>query len=198
MSKNEWNERYSADEFIYGTNPNEFFKEKLQDLKTGKLLLPCEGEGRNSVYAAKCGWDVTAFDQSDVAMLKAMELAKSQNVSINYFISSVNDVTFAPETFDALALIYAHYPPDFREVYHKKFLSYLKPGGFIIIEAFSKEQINFDSGGPKNSELLYSNENLIKDFKSLSKIDITELNVELSEGQYHSGNSSVIRLFGTK
>ena len=80
-----WNERYSSDEYVYGTEPNQFFKEQIQKINpSGRLLLPGEGEGRNAVFAAKLGWNVDAFDQSSVAKMKAETLAKLNNVKINY------------------------------------------------------------------------------------------------------------------
>ena len=72
---NFWDERYSTDEFIYGKEPNEFFRENLLKIRPGKLFLPGEGEGRNAVFAAKNGWTVDATDQSEIGKLKALKLA---------------------------------------------------------------------------------------------------------------------------
>ena len=79
--KNFWDERYSNKEFVYGTLPNQFFKDQLDKLKPGKILMVGEGEGRNAVYAAKLGWQVDAIDSSNVAKEKAAKLAELNKVN---------------------------------------------------------------------------------------------------------------------
>jgi cyclopropane fatty-acyl-phospholipid synthase-like methyltransferase len=198
MSKEMWNKRYSGNGYVYGTEPNEFFREQLSKLKSGKLLLPAEGEGRNAVYAAEKGWNVSAFDQSETGREKALALASAKNVQIIYSVSALDDVEYPKNSFDVIGLVFAHFPQDKREKYHKKLISFLKPGGTIILEAFSKEQINFESGGPKDTNMLYSATDLRNDFSGFNNLEISTLNNELSEGQYHIGKASVIRLSAIK
>ncbi|HSL87766.1 MAG TPA: hypothetical protein VK870_00530, partial [Ignavibacteriaceae bacterium] len=83
FNNNFWDERYSAEEYVYGKDPNEFFEEHLSKLNPGRLLLPGEGEGRNAIFAAKLGWQVDANDQSIVAKSKAEKLAHAYGVNIN-------------------------------------------------------------------------------------------------------------------
>ncbi|MCU0373551.1 MAG: SAM-dependent methyltransferase, partial [Ignavibacteria bacterium] len=94
MQKNFWNERYASPDFAYGTEPNDFFKREISKLVPGKLLLPGEGEGRNAVFAAIKGWDVTAVDFSEQAKIKALKLADENNVKINYLVSPLEDYHF--------------------------------------------------------------------------------------------------------
>lgn len=194
---NIWNERYSSEEYIYGTEPNNFFSEKLIQLKPGKILLPAEGEGRNAVFAAKKGWQVTAFDNSIEGQKKAFQLAEKEDVSITYLIDSYDSANLPFEYFDCIALIYTHMPPEKRTVYHQKLASFLKPGGFLILEGFSKNQLQYNSGGPKDYGMLFSVEELKSDFSDFNIIQAEETEIELKEGTFHDGKSSVIRLFAT-
>jgi hypothetical protein len=74
---NPWDERYNLPEYIYGTEPNQFLKNFIQKNKPGKILLPGDGEGRNSVYAAQSGWKVYAFDSSYVPLSQEIVYYKS-------------------------------------------------------------------------------------------------------------------------
>ena len=191
-----WNSRYSNDDFAYGVQPNVFYKEQLAPLTPGKILFPAEGEGRNAVYAAGIGWKVFAFDYSEVAKSKALQLCKQKNVSIDYTVNTIEDSNYAENSFDVLALIFAHNPN--RSKNHQHLLRFLKPGGMVILEAFSKEQIHYNTGGPKNIEMLYSIAELQDDFRELKDLKIWIEEVELDEGQFHKGKASVIRLTGIK
>lgn len=121
-----WNERYGEEDYAYGETPNVFFKEKIKELKTGKILLPAEGEGRNAVFAAKLGWSVFAFDQSEEGKKKAMKLAKKNGVTIDYQVGDLGAVNFPQEEFDVIGLIYAHFPANLKSAYHKILDGYLK------------------------------------------------------------------------
>ena len=105
-----WNDRYAQKEYVYGTNANIFFADELSKLNAGKILLPCEGEGRNAVFAAMHGWAVEAFDNSEEGRKKALQLGHQNNVTINYQIADAMTVEYPAESFDVVALIYAHYP----------------------------------------------------------------------------------------
>jgi len=196
--KNFWNERYSKEAYAYGIIPNQFFKNEIKALPPGKLLLPAEGEGRNAVFAASIGWDVTAFDFSESALQKAEKLAKEKGVKINYFLSDFEKAQFENEYFDCISLTFVHPPADKRQFFHKALIKHLKNGGKIILEGFSKKQINRSSGGPKNIEMLFSTEEIINDFSELMSHKITEEDVILKEGLFHNGLASVIRFTGQK
>jgi len=195
---NFWDERYSSEEFAYGEEPNTFIRQELVKLRPGKILFPAEGEGRNAVYAAKLGWEVTAFDLSIEGKRKALILSDKHNVKINYLIEGYEAINFVPESFDCIVLVFAHIHVGKRTEYHKKLASFLKPGGKLIMESFSKEQIFRDSGGPKNPEMLYSAEDMQKDFADFSDLQIEKTETELNEGPFHMGKASVIRVIATK
>jgi len=198
MTKTFWDERFAENEYIYGTEPNAFFKSALDNLKPGKILLPAEGEGRNAVYAASKGWDVWAFDQSTEGQKKALNLAAQRGVTINYLVNDIEQ--FASEIkFDALALVYAHFHDSVRASYHHKLLSFLKPGGIMLLEAFHQRQMPLTSGGPKSTEMLYDEEKLNNDFKPfLETLTYTEGKYQINEGLYHKGMAEIIRFSGRK
>jgi 2-polyprenyl-3-methyl-5-hydroxy-6-metoxy-1,4-benzoquinol methylase len=193
-----WNERFSTDKYIYGKNPNKFFKEQIDQLKPGRLLLLGEGEGRNSVYAAIKGWEVDAADFSQTAKEKALRLAKKNNVNINYAISNLADFTPRENCYDAIGLIFIHLKPGSRKIVHKRIVNSLKNTGLIILEAFEKEQLGKSSGGPQDEEMLYSKEELEYDFKALKIHILEEKTVLLDEGDSHKGKASLIRFVAEK
>ncbi len=193
-----WNERFSTDEYIYGKNPNKFFKEQIDELKPGRLLLPGEGEGRNSVYAAIKGWEVDAVDFSQAAKEKTLKLAKKNNVNINYTLSNLADFIPLENCYDAIGLVFIHLNPDSRKVVHKRIVNALRNNGRIILEAFEKEQLGKSSGGPQSEEMLYSKEELENDFRDLRMLLLEKKTVLLDEGDKHKGDASVIKFVGEK
>src|SRR5687768_1019905 len=140
-----WNDRYSKDEFAYGEQPNIYLKEQLEKLDAGTILFPAEGEGRNAVFAATLGWTVSAFDISVEGKHKASRLAETNQVAIDYQVGELETLNYQPEQFDAIALIYAHFPADVKSLYHKTLDRYLRKNGLVIFEAFSKRHIDYIS-----------------------------------------------------
>lgn len=198
-----WNERYSNDEFAYGTQPNNYLKDQLQKLETGSILFPAEGEGRNAVFAAQLGWEVYAFDISAKGKNKALHLAKMNNLRIDYQVGELQTLNFQKEQFDAIALIYAHFPANLKSSIHKLLDTYLRKEGYIIFEAFSKKHLDFvlkdeKVGGPKDIESLFSIEEIKADFPDYDIIELSETEIELNEGLFHNGTGSVIRFLGKK
>ena len=198
MNAEFWNDRYSEDGFAYGKTPNEFFKEQIDKLPVGKILFPCEGEGRNAAYTASLGWEVEAFDLSEVGKQKAIDLAASFNTKINYEICNVAEANFEDNSFDAVVLIYSHLPESLRITLHGKIKNWLKPGGVVILEAYHPLQLNNTSGGPKDLNMLYSIETLMSDFHGMHFEIFEEKQVELNEGKYHVGIADVVRFVGKK
>ena len=195
---NFWDQRYSIADYAYGEQPNQFVKEQLDEIKPGKILFPAEGEGRNAVFAAKQGWNVSAFDMSTEGRKKAIKLSNKHNVMIDYAIGSYENIVYPENSFDCLVLVFAHMPGSVREIYHQKLSTFLKPGGQIILEGFSKEQLNHSSGGPKNYDMLFSEKELENDFAHFSELKISKTETNLNEGLFHKGTASVVRLVGVK
>ncbi|MDX2245232.1 MAG: class I SAM-dependent methyltransferase [Bacteroidia bacterium] len=193
-----WNSRFGAEEYAYGETPNVFFKQQLDTLPAGKLLMPAEGEGRNAVYAATRGWQVTAFDISEEGRKKALRLAEKRGTSLEYLLQSFGETVFPEGSFDCVGLIYAHAPANWRPVHHRKAVSFLRPGGTIILEGFSKTQLGNPSGGPQDISMLFSEEELRDDFAGLENLQIWYEETTLDEGPYHRGKASLVRLIGQK
>jgi SAM-dependent methyltransferase len=198
-----WNERFSKSEFAYGELPNTYLKEQLEKLPVGTILFPAEGEGRNGVFAATLGWQVSAFDISAQGRNKAQVLADKNKVTLDYQVGELQSLNYAPEQFDVIALIFAHFPADIKSSIHQELNTYLRKGGIIIFEAFSKNHIKYNSnnekvGGPKEIAMLFSIEEIASDFPGYEIIELAEKVVDLNEGPFHSGTGSVIRFVGRK
>jgi 2-polyprenyl-3-methyl-5-hydroxy-6-metoxy-1,4-benzoquinol methylase len=198
-----WDDRYRDKEFAYGEQPNEFLKEQLERLSPAKILFPAEGEGRNAVFAAQLGWSVSAYDISTEGQKKALQLAQKNNVSIDYKIGELESLNYHDEQFDAIALIYAHFPAAIKSAIHRALDKYLRKGGTIIFEAFSKSHIDYitkneNVGGPRDIESLFSVEEIKSDFINYNIIELKETEIFLNEGMYHNGQASVIRFLGRK
>lgn len=198
-----WDDRYSNEEFAYGEEPNNYLKEQIQKLKPSVILFPAEGEGRNAIFAAKLGWNVSAFDISEEGKNKALKLAEANNVSIDYQVGELETLNFKEEQFNVIALIYAHFPAEIKSEIHKQLNKLLRKDGVIIFEAFSKKHleylaINDKVGGPKDIESLFSIEEIKSDFSNYEIIELEEKEIELNEGLFHNGTGSVIRFIGRK
>jgi SAM-dependent methyltransferase len=197
MNRTQWNTRYVENDIVYGHQPNRFFKYFIDMHKPGHILLPAEGEGRNAIYAASHGWEVDAFDFSEEAKRKAISLSKERNVSINYWTDEIESFK-AAKKYDAVGLVYVHLPNHIRESFHKKMHSSLRSGGYLVFEAFAKEQIHFDSGGPKDVSLLYDAPTVCNDFPFLHILSCGQKEIELNEGNFHKGKAAVLQLIGQK
>lgn len=197
MNRSFWDNRYAENEVVYGQQPNHFFKQFIDTHKPGRILLPAEGEGRNAIYAASKGWEVDAFDFSGEAIKKAIGLSKKKNVSINYWMQDIEKFT-AIKKYDAVGLVYIHLPKNMRQEFHKQVHNSIRSGGFLVFEAFAKEQIEFDSGGPKDISLLYDAPTICQDFPFLHIMFCGQKEIELNEGKFHKGRASVLQLVGQK
>ena len=199
MMKEFWNDRFAADEYIYGVQPNAFFASRLNQIKPGRLLLPGEGEGRNAVWATQVGWEVDAIDYSETAKAKALKLAELNQLRLNsYQIMDLNEFQISKSDYDAIGLVFVHLLPAERNQLHRKLVHSLKPGGCIILEAFSTDQLQYQSGGPRNPLMLYNADLLSEDFSSLEIVVLEQKVVILEEGEHHTGEAAVIRLMATK
>lgn len=198
-----WNTRYKEKEYAFGKEPNVFLKKQLLGTQSGKILFPAEGEGRNAVFAALLGWEVHAFDISNEGQKKALDLAEEYSVQINYSVGELTELKYPENYFDAIGLIYAHFPPEIRNTYHNILSRYLKKGGYVILEAFGQNHLKYREknpsiGGPKEREWLFSEQLIKKEFLNFEINLLEEKEVELNEGLYHVGIGSVLRFVGEK
>ena len=198
-----WEDRFGKETFAYGTEPNDFLKKQIGLLTPGNILFAAEGEGRNAVYAARIGWNVHAFDISQEGKKKALKLAESHRVNIDYRIGQLPEIAYTSNQFDVIALIYAHFPAAIKSNYHQQLDKLLKPGGTIIFEAFSKKHLEYvtanpNVGGPKDLAMLFSIKEIQDDFPNYEWQILNEEVIDLKEGEYHNGTGSVIHFVGRK
>mgnify|MGYP006310262977 FL=1 len=125
-------------------------------------------------------------------------LATQKGVTLNYLTTDYESADFAPESFDCIVLIFAHMHPLKRRAYHRKLAGFLKPRGSLILEGFSKKQIQNNTGGPRNIDMLFSEEELRTDFINFFSLQVASADIELDEGLFHRGTASVIRVAGKK
>ncbi len=195
--KDFWNQRYAEEAYAYGSEPNAFFKAQLDQRTPGRLLLPAEGEGRNAVYAALQGWEVVAFDQSESGKQKALKLAAKAGVSLSYLVEDALAVNFEPN-FDLIFYGFFHTPPNVLQPIYTHLNSFLKPGGTILLEGFSKRNLGRGSGGPQNEAMLFSTESISSLFDDCTALEVWEEETMLNEGPYHQGSACLIRSIGVK
>jgi cyclopropane fatty-acyl-phospholipid synthase-like methyltransferase len=192
-----WNERYTVDEYIYGTEPNSFLAEHAEML-SGPVLSLAEGEGRNAIFLASLGLKVHGVDGSDVGLAKAQALARSKGVEIQTEVADLG--MFEPEAnhYGSVVSISAHLPSAVREKLYPLVERCLRTGGFILLEAYSENQLARDTGGPKDSDMLMTRAKIEQEFPNCEPILLRELEREVCEGTYHTGVASVVQFIGRK
>lgn len=193
-----WDQRYREEGYAYGDQPNVFMAQQLTKLQPGEALFPAEGEGRNAVYAASKGWKVTAYDSSVEGRKKALLLASQRDVELQYISASHDQFAFEEASVDLVVLIFVHVPVALRAWLHQNCWKALRPGGHLILEGFSKEQLGLPSGGPQDLSMLFSLEELKDDFRFANFLWAESGTTTLHEGPYHEGKAETVRILARK
>ena len=197
-----WNERYSKPGYAYGTEPNDFLIEVFKQIpKGGRVLCLAEGEGRNAVFLAEQGYNVTAMDMSEVGLRKAQQLAKDRGVTISTQVADLADYEFGEDKWDGIVSIWAHTPPAIRQFVHGQIAAALQIEGIFILEAYTYEQTKMSGvGGPPASqkESFMSLAQLRSELVGLTEVIGVEKNRTILEGESHQGLSSVVQFVGKK
>lgn len=193
-----WDQTYAAAGYKYGTQPNAFLVWQSQRLLPGSdVLVPGDGEGRNSVWLAQQGHRVTAMDGSPVGLLKGQALASERGVSMATVLGDLADWAPPPAAFDAVVLTFVHLPPAIRTGAHRRLAAGLRPGGLLLLEAFHPQQLAHSSGGPRDAAMLYTPDLLRGDFHgALDELLAWQGEVTLDEGPGHQGKAHVTRWVG--
>lgn len=188
-----WNNKFVKEGFFYGLKPNMFISSKIKTLSnTSTVLCLGEGEGRNAIFFAKKGFNVTAIDASNIGLEKLKKRAKEENLECKTICMDLNE--WNPEKkYDVIIASYLHMYKNERNSLFKKIEQSLNDNGYFIGEFFSTKQLSYTSGGPKDIELLYTCEDFQKHFLLCEKT-INEQVVILDEGKGHQGEASVIRV----
>ncbi len=193
-----WNQRYSADGYAFGTQPNDFLTASLAHIPTGNVLCVADGEGRNGVYLAEQGYQVTSVDLSEVGLAKARELADIRGVNIRTVTADLADYDLGNEHWDGVVSIFCHLPPAIRNIHHQRIVRGLRPGGAFVLEAYTPAQLGRGTGGPPNPDLLISLNMLEDELAGLNFIHAFETERDIQEGRYHNGHSAVVQLIAVK
>lgn len=192
-----WNERYAGSEFVYGTEPNTFLAEHVS-LLTGPVLSLAEGEGRNAVFMASRGLSVLGVDSSDIGLAKAQRLAADRGVTIRTEVADLASYHPPENTFGAVVSIFAHLPSVLRQRLYPLVERSLKPGGLVLLEAYTPAQIARQTGGPKDADRLLTCADLRQAFPNLVPILLHEIERDVVEGSYHTGQASVVQFIARK
>jgi 2-polyprenyl-3-methyl-5-hydroxy-6-metoxy-1,4-benzoquinol methylase len=192
-----WNARFDKAEFIFGKEPNEYLTDQASRyLKPGNsVLCIADGEGRNGVWLAKQGMQVTAFDVSDIALAKAKQFAKDEQVSIQYSLCDVDGFAWQSDAYDAVVGIFIQFAdPEMRARIFEQVRQTLKPGGIFILQGYTPKQLEYKTGGPSLLEHLYTEEMICELSQGFEILDLRCYEKELSEGPRHTGMSALLGL----
>lgn len=193
-----WDQRYSSDSYAYGIEPNDFLKEKFYQLPIGKVLCLAEGEGRNAVWLAKQGCQVTAVDTSEVGLKKARELAELQGVNITTVHADLADFEIEPEYWDVIVSIFCHLPPELRHKVHHRCVQGLRSDGLMLLEAYTPAQFKYKTGGPPSSAMMMDKNSISAELKGLQFLHLQECEREIHEGEFHNGTGAVVQALAKK
>lgn len=196
---NSWNDRFKNENYVYGTNPNLFLADIHKKLNlSGEALAIAEGEGRNAVYLAQQGMNVTAWDYAQSGLAKTEKLAKDRNVTVQTKLVDLNEANWDKDYWDELICIFGHFPEALRTKTLEGVKEAVKPGGYFISEVYSVYQLPYKSGGPQNVELLYKPEEFLNVFSDWRIVHFFMGEVVRNEGELHNGLSHVIQFVGKK
>ncbi|MBL6915905.1 MAG: class I SAM-dependent methyltransferase [Planctomycetes bacterium] len=194
-----WDERYDQENFIFGTEPNDFLKQEAYRIPAGgKVLCLGDGEGRNGVWLAEQGFQVTSVDLSQVGLDKTQRFADQRGVQIETIYADLAEWHIEPQAWDGIVSIFCHMMPDERKKMHPRIVKGLQPGGVFLLEAYTPDQINNGTGGPSNPDLLVTTEDLTPELKSLDIQLAHNIEREVIEGISHTGLASVTQIIGEK
>ncbi|HEV7282644.1 MAG TPA: class I SAM-dependent methyltransferase [Pirellulaceae bacterium] len=189
-----WNERYAQTGFTYGIEPNEFLASVADCIPPGPVLTLAEGEGRNGLFLASRGYDVTAVDQSEVGLAKARRLAEERGLRIATQQADLAEYRIEPGAWAGIASIFCHLPKSIRVPLHAAVVQGLRPGGIFILEVYTPKQFGRGTGGPSSAELMVSLDDLKGELAGLDFLHAQELEREVREGLYHTGLASVVQV----
>lgn len=193
-----WDERYNSDDYVYGTEPNDFLARNYQRIPPGRVLCLAEGEGRNAVFLAVHGYQVTAVDASRVGLEKAERLAQREGVSIELIHADLNDFDLGHKLWNGIVSIFCHLPSALRRRVYSQLSEALLPRGVFLLEAYTPRQLAFGTGGPGDVDLLVEPADLRRELAGLDVAQLAEVDREVIEGRFHTGRAAVVQVIGEK
>lgn len=195
-----WNRRFAGEDYLFGREPNEYLRAKASLLAPGgRALCVADGEGRNSVWLARQGMQVEAFDIAEVGVAKARKLAADAGVSVAFHVAGCDTWSWAADAYDAVVAVFVQFAdPAMRGRLFSNMVRALKPGGVLILQGYTPKQLDYNTGGPGELSHLYTTDLLREAFASLQTMELVAYEAELSEGARHAGRSALIGLVATK
>jgi len=193
-----WDSRYGEAAFAYGSEPNTFLVEQAQGLPPGEALCLAEGQGRNGVHLATLGHRVCIQDLSPIGLARAEQLAQRRGVTVSTVCGDLATFEPAAASVDLVVAIWMHLPPELRAVVHRRAVQALRPGGHLILEAYTPRQLALGTGGPRLPGLLLEPEALRRDLDGLELLVLEEQERWVHEGRWHQGHSAVVRALARK
>lgn len=190
---NPWNERFAQEAYVYGKNPNAFVEEVVPLLPLGKVLCIAEGEGRNAVYLAQHGHEVSAWDYAQTGLDKTEQLASDRGVEVQTALHDLATVEWGCQEWDIIVHIFGHFPKPVLKRTWKGIEQALKPGGLYVTELYTIEQLRYGTGGPKDEHLLVQPVEMLQQFSSFFVKHFYIGEVERYEGQLHTGRAHVVQ-----
>ncbi|WP_143484589.1 class I SAM-dependent methyltransferase [Halalkalibacillus sediminis] len=196
---NKWDENFSDDDYVYGTEPNEFIKE-YSEMIPANSEVGCfaEGEGRNAIHLAKLGHRVTSFDNSEVGLEKTKKLAAMNDVEVLTHKVDLTKEKVEENSFDAAIMVFGHVSKEDQDYLMKNMFDSVKKGGHIFIEVYSEEQVDYGTGGPKTKEMLYRPVDIMRWTSSFKRLHFYSGEAERVEGKRHDGLGHVIQVVARK
>lgn len=191
-----WNRRFQSPGFVFGTEPNTWLREQAHHWTPGqRVLCVADGEGRNSVWLARQGLRVDAFDIAEAGVAKARQLAKEARVAVNFAVCDCDAVVWPESVYDGVAAIFIQFAdPALRARLFARMLRCLRPGGLLVLQGYTPKQLEYKTGGPGIASHLYTTELLREAFADTDILTLRSYEAELSEGPGHSGRSALIGL----
>lgn len=194
-----WDAMFTGDAYTYGETPDDYLVKHAGLLRPGmRALVPGDGEGRHGVYLAEQGLDVVTVDISAIGRQKAEQLAGRRGVTISALQADLRRWNWPDSQFDVVASFFLHVPPDDRRLLHQAMLRALRPGGYLIIKGFRREQIRYrqqygSHGGPPDEAMLFSPDMLRNDFARADEIELMETDVQMGNQTRHTGMAAVVQ-----
>jgi len=194
-----WDERYDRPEYLFGTEPADFLKREAKLLPPrSRTLCIADGEGRNSVYLAKLGHQVTAFDASSSGVEKARKLASQKNARLDFHVSDVEEWDWS-QSFDAVVGVFIQFaPPELRSWMFQQMALSVAPGGLLLLHGYAPRQVEYGTGGPPHASHMYTRDLLQQAFAEFDILRLEDYDAEIDEGEAHSGTSALVDLVARK
>jgi len=195
MPQQFWDKSFSSDTFVYGEDANEFVQRASSLIsKSSKVACFAEGEGRNAVYVATLGHNVTAFDISTVGLDKTKQLARKNDVIVKTVAKDLTKDHVEKEQFDAATMIYGHVPKSEQPFFLKQVIDSVKPDGIVVLEVYSEEQRHYRTGGPNSLDMLYDPQHILQWIKPYKCLHFYYGEAERYEGVRHTGLGHIIQV----